>query len=744
MHARLTGALGFVLLLTILRLVFLLGALDPSQAPVNEIVEMATSRWPGGPERPLYDREELYTATAGEALRLRTGFPVTASQFMSYGSGTLLLSLLTIPIFAVFGPHYLAYKLIALALAAFGGLVWFLLVRQWAGKRSAWCFGLLYALAPPALLRTSLIAKGDHAEAMLLVGVVLYLATRALSSPAESLRRRWAAASGLAVGFGVFFTYSTVPPLAGAGIAALALTRARPRRVWLWFAAGLLVGLIPWLIQVFTTSGEALRIYGSPLGATQSLAEAAKRFQLLISRGFLASYDLPGNALPALAAFAWMVLVVAGWINLARDFRRPFACLALAATATYLLAFCLRAPDASSRYLAPGYPLLLIAAASLAAPRRPRGVAAPGAGAGRMGWIACAVVGAFGLFSQLVSVADSRFPPTRASLAGTDWPLLGEIAGQKLQPQAIRRLPEPIQRHFWVGYGVSIFGFAPRTDWETAIEIAGDGARARVWEGVGIGWSQGGPPNELRDYLATLAPADREAMRIGFARYLTTAFAYIGGVSGPAGARALLESFPAEDRSAFGLAAAQAFATLATQGMPIAAGAPGGPWRSALAPSISALEASVGREDWMRGVGWSLYRSVSRDRGLRLWTPPRDSWVTPVAEEVRAGRGPKALWEGVALAYQQDLSRRSVDFLLGGAGGSRALGVELQHLTRPLPPSQGALFYRAAGRAVGLASLDPARASSRSAGFDADRWTGSLSEEFREAFLAGLADVRTP
>jgi 4-amino-4-deoxy-L-arabinose transferase-like glycosyltransferase len=705
----------FLVGLLLLRGIFLLGALDPSQERVTEIVEMAGAGAARGPERPLYDREELYTATAAEAIRLRTGFPLSASRFMSYGGGSLLVAILALPIYAVFGPHYLAFKLIALLVAVGGGLLWFLTVRTWLGSRVVWAFGALYALAPPALLRTSLIAKGDHAEAMALIGGVLYLATRAVRATDERRRLRWAGACGLAAGLGVFVTYSTIPALAGAAIAALVLTRARPRRAWAALAVGLAVGLAPWLITV-ARSGEALQVYGQSIGAVHSLAEAGRRAQLLVSQGFLAAYDLPGRAPRAIAALLWLAAVVAGWVGLARDARRPVPLVVLAATATYLGAFCLRAPDASSRYLAPGYPLLLIAAATLAGPRASRG--------GRAGRIACVLVAALGLGSQIAAVSDSGFPVLRAPLAGTDWPLLGEIAGQKVPAERIRRLPATLRTHHWVGYGKSLFGFVPPAEWEAAMAQAGPEARAPIWEGIGIGWFESGRPREFRAQLAGLAGPDRVALRHGFARYLPTACAAIARGGGPLAVRAFVESYPEEDRGALRPAAALAVATLAVQGLSLG----GAGDRTA-----GALEEAVGGAVWLRAVGTALYRDSSA-RGLRFWVPPAASWARTLADQARARRGPLQLWEGIASAYERDLSARAPDRVIS-AGAS-----ELPGVTRGLADTVAALFYRAAGRAVGRALLDPS-APAAARGVAAEARAAAVPEAFRAAFLSGLDEV---
>jgi 4-amino-4-deoxy-L-arabinose transferase-like glycosyltransferase len=712
------GTLILVVALLLLRGVFLTGALDPSQERVNEIVEYSRSGAARLPERPLYDREELYTATAAEALRQRTGFPLSECRFMNYGGGSLLVALLTVPIYAVFGPHYLAFKLIALLVAVAGGLLWFLTVRAWFGPRVAAGFGVLYALAPPTLLRTSLIAKGDHAEAMLLIGGVLLLATRAAFARDERHRRRWAAAAGLLAGLGVYVTYSTIPTLAGAGIAALALTRLRPRRAWVAFAIGLAVGLVPWLLSAART-GQTLQVYGESLGALRSLSEAARRAQLLVSEGFLAAYDLPGRAARALAALLWFAIVLAGWVTLVRARRRPAAVIVLAATAAYLAAFCLRAPDASSRYLAPGYPLLLIAGAALVAPRAPGAI-----GGGRPGLLAVGLLGVLGLLSQTVSVADSRFPALRVPLAGTDWPLLGELAGQKLRTERIRTLPATLRPHFWVGHGKFLFGFVPPPQWESAIAQAGPEARARIWEGIGLGWFESGRLPEFREQLAGLDAPDRSALRHGFARYLPTACAAIARSSGPLGVREFIEDFPEEDRATLGPPAAQAVATVMVQGLPLGGTGDRG---------VAAFEEAIGSGVWSRALGAALYRDASR-RGLRFWTPPGGSWARALAEQVRARRGPVPLWEGVASAYERDLSLRAPDRVLAGCTA------ELAGVTRGLAEPIAALFYRAAGRAVGRARLDPS-ASAAVRAVPPDRLTAGLPEVHREAFQSGLDEA---
>ena len=65
--------------LAVLRVSFLLATLDPAEERVMEVLDPSELEWDAGPERPLYDREELFTATAAEAIRGRFGLPLTSA-----------------------------------------------------------------------------------------------------------------------------------------------------------------------------------------------------------------------------------------------------------------------------------------------------------------------------------------------------------------------------------------------------------------------------------------------------------------------------------------------------------------------------------------------------------------------------------------------------------------------------------------------------------------------------------------
>lgn len=733
-RSAIRAPLLFLLTLVLLRAAFLVAALDPSQErTISTLAEaeavadvVAGTEWTSGPERPLYDVEELYCATAAAAIRMNLDVPLSLYRFMPYGGGSLLVALLAVPLYAIAGPDYLVFKILALLVTVLGGLFWFLVVRIWLGDRAARWFGLLYIFAPTVLVRTALIAKGDHPEAMVILGAVCYLASRAARARGMPSGWRWAAGAGLLAGLGVWVTYSTLPGLVGFGIVALLISRRRPPRLWISFAMGLVLGLIPWATWILTIP-DGLAVYGSRLGTPQGVGEALARIRLLGERGLLSGYDLPGSVLRRATGYLWLGFVILGWIALLRKVRHSVPRLVLGATAVTLGAFCLAAPDPSSRYLIPAYPLFLIAVVWLAAgPRSACSVRRRLGGALVLG-----VIVAVGLVSQVHAVLDSRFPARGIPLRGTDWSLLGEVVGMKIRPEVISALPSEVQSHFWVGFGRRVFASLEQDSWPAAAALAGSDHAARVWEGTGIGWLESLRFEQTPQYLRTLDDPPRSWVRAGLVRHAAVFFVPVSLGIEARRVREFIESFAEEDRPEMRRALAKTLATLVTHGVAAEK------WTRAV------TRATVGEADMAYGAGWALFRCVQRsaspgaaiDERLRFWKPPVGSWPETFAEAARRGGVPRDFWEGIAAAYQWDLQVRSPEWILGGSNGPHALAMELQHLCEPLADSTAAIFYRAAGCAAAraLRAPGPLKRSEREW-----QWRGVIPTRLHEAFITGL------
>ncbi len=735
----------FALLLLIARGLFLLAALDPAQERVVEVLDPAGLTWTDGPERPLYDREELFTATAAEALRLDVGLPLAAGRYYVHSNGSLVITLMAVPVYALFGPHYLAFKIIPLLVTLVGGLAWFLVVWQWWGWRAAWVFGLLYVFAPSAFLRTALIAKGDHAEAMAIVGVALLLASRAAAAAQRASGTRWAAAGGVVVGLGVFMTYATLPVWIGAGAVALVITRLRPARIWMAFGIGLLMGLVPWGIAYLASSGASVQIYGRSLAQAGAAADVLERVGALFGMGFLAQYDLPGGAaLPAIAGHLWVLAVAAGWVSVGLARGRASRWLLLGATAAHLAAFCLRAPHASPRYLMPAYPLLLIAVALLATR------------VGRIrparGFPVVALVVALGVWGQAHAVLGSRFPALRAPLRGTDWRLLGEVAGKHVPPDQIGALPPSLQPYFWASIGKRAYAEVDPERWAEAAALAGEDARF-VWEGLGIAWTEdlrGGM--RMGEYLEGLPPADGATLVRGVARYAEVLLSPLSLARGLDGLKAYLDQFPPADQVPMRRAAARTLAILSLRGYETSLqggqGMAGMAVRGERGQGLVAeriLQGLLGEEEMAYGAGYALCRSVLGHAGApRLWPRAPGAWPESWRDDLQKGAGSSALWTGVAAVFRRELSGLSAEHVLNGLVDGGWLVVHLHAWETQAPPAAEA-FYRAAGQAAGRAWRDPSRLRSVSgdAPSDAEVLAAPLPPERRPAFLEGLRAALT-
>lgn len=692
--ARTLVAVALVLLL--LRVLLLLAALEPAEERVVEVFDPAGVTWAYGPERPLFDREELYTGTAAEAMRQGLPLPASTYQFMAYGGGSLLTAWAARFVYAVFGESYLAFKLLPLCVAVFGGIFWFAAIRRAFGERLALVFAALYALGPSTFVRTSLIAKGDHAEAMAWIGFVLWAALRSagLGAPATT-RRAWAGVAGVAAGFGVFITYSTAPVLAGVFLAALLLTRARPGPIWAWGAAGLALGLLPWLIAVISTGGDALQVYGRTLGSAASAM--GERLRALCESGFFANYDLPGGRpVRQIVGLAFLGAVVLGWIAWGRQIARTLRprttevretevgetddaigaadgaqrtsrllLLALAGTSAHLAAFVVTAPDVASRYLVPVYPLLLLAVASLVA--GPAGARAFGPQVLSRG-LATIVAGAGGIALAFV-FATSSWTATRLPLAGTDWPLLGEVVGQKLGPEEIAALPEEVRSHFWVGFGKKVFALGDRDRWPEAVGLAPEGEQGAVWEGVGIALVEGGAAFAESARIQALPPTARDALVRGMARYGEVVFAPVAANRPDidlGAAELRMTGAPSELLSA---SRARSVATLAVHGAAVSANA----WRG-LAPDVA-----------QRSLGIATFRGVGAG-GIRRY-PLRGAVLG------RGGDDDPAVWAGLGAALGKELSLTTL------STDERRTRIVAMSASAPAAARDG--FVRAAERSAG-------------------------------------------
>jgi hypothetical protein len=128
----------------------------------------------------------------------RGGAPL--DRYFDNVGGHLIVGLLAVPFYALFGASYLSLKLVPFALGLATLLVVWRLLRAQEGALAAAIAALLFALAPPLLCKYSLIAKGNHFE-----NLFFQLLAIAAFCRVHSAGRRPLALFGLAAGFAVTF-----------------------------------------------------------------------------------------------------------------------------------------------------------------------------------------------------------------------------------------------------------------------------------------------------------------------------------------------------------------------------------------------------------------------------------------------------------------------------------------------------------------------------------------------------------
>jgi hypothetical protein len=681
----------FVLILLVCRVLFLVAGLDPGEERALTALDPVRSSAPSRPERPLYDLEELYAGSAAEAMLMGAGLPLANYRVAPYGSGSLLVPLAAVPFYAAFGPHYLVFKILPLLVTILGGLAWFLVVRAWRGRRVAAIFAGLYILAPSMFVRTTLIAKGDHAEAMAWIGGILFLMTCAAQAASPNRKRLFAAGAGLAVGIGPFVTYSTVPIPAAVIVVLLIRTRLRPRDAWVCAFAAFLVGLTPWLASIASTHGATLRVYDRPIGSFLPPSEMLERVRYLVTRGLAAGYDLPGpEGVRRGAALLWLASVIVGaGIVLRRD-RSTATLAALGAVAVGLGVYCIASPDSSSRYLVPAYPLLLATVAAMS--HRPGGAGLRRAASiHRPSVIPAVCVMFLGLVAQACVVFTSHYPALHAPIKGTCWRIFGEYVGQLASVDRIRNAPRSLRPVLWVGCGKRTYWEVVRGDWPEVAAMAGPDS-LRVWEGIGIGWVESGEVQGAGAVLPQFPTAEREAIRFGMAKRMEIPFSQLA-VAAPDMLPKFLDQFQSDDRAAVSAVLPFVLASLTAQ-------------EALPAKTADKLAASLlSEDDRAKGIGWSRFQGVDREGSARFSPSPPERWTAAGLGSYRERSA--AFFEGCANAWEWDLAARE---RVGSSGGGD-IAEELALMTDGLDSAQASPFYRAVGRAMAAAAREPRRGS---------------------------------
>lgn len=289
--------------------------------------------------------EESYRWVVAHELMTAPSQPFLDYQADHYQGGSLVMSLLAIPFFAIFGESMIALKLSAVTVSTGILATLYLLGRCFFGRSVGLIVALAYLAGPPLVGFSGLAVMGSHGETVLFSLLMFSLFLGLLSGRLRGARS-WAAL-GFVSGFGIWFCYTTGLSLLACGLTWLLLRRPPGAKQIGWATAGVLVGLVPWFIYNvrygFVGMVRVLEIFGlgDPIDPWQAQSVSAKLVQLIVQdlpTGLMAplSTDLSTSTTVALTLAFGIPLIVALALSLVRAamvlrkraFRnRPGACL---------------------------------------------------------------------------------------------------------------------------------------------------------------------------------------------------------------------------------------------------------------------------------------------------------------------------------------------------------------------------------------------------------------------------------
>lgn len=369
---------------------------------------------PGG----VVPAEELRRGVAAHDIALGASLPLLDYQQTHFSGGTLAISLVAAPIYAVFGPSPIALRAATLPFTWMSIVLVVLLLHRMAGKRAAWIGGLLAACASPGYQLIAATAWGTHVESNAFALLVVWAFARHASGDAPAQRTSFVL--GLACGLALSFSYGTALAIA---LVVLAECSARPRErvVPLARAGGFVIGLVPWLAYNVTHDFAGLGLYGrSAEEHLAPIANVASNAVALVTRHLPASLAFPelvgasGHVLDALVALAFAVL----WAIACVLARRcgAVARIALAFPLVFALAYSFgsfQAVEAGEwihgyRYLALVWPFLWIGAA-LALD------ALASLGARALAWSACLTLAGIAAFGTCARARPDRLDENLAA-----------------------------------------------------------------------------------------------------------------------------------------------------------------------------------------------------------------------------------------------------------------------------------------------------------------------------------------
>ncbi|MBI5375931.1 MAG: glycosyltransferase family 39 protein [Candidatus Schekmanbacteria bacterium] len=209
----------------------------------------------------MWNDEELYNGNIARDLIKGLSLPFFDYMFTPYHGGSLVIGILAVPFFLIFGETYFALKLVGLTISALGLIFFFLTIRRHIGERAALLSSLIYIFSPSLFTESTLVSWGNHTESICLVWIIYFLLLEFIENEHNSDKILYTLLLGAVSGFSLFFAYISLYAIAYSLLIFLMLNRGK----LFWkktslYCASFTAGFSPWIYYNLTHHFEGLSI----------------------------------------------------------------------------------------------------------------------------------------------------------------------------------------------------------------------------------------------------------------------------------------------------------------------------------------------------------------------------------------------------------------------------------------------------------------------------------------------------
>ncbi len=253
----------------------------------------------------LYEPEELYRGTIAHEIINGALIPIT--EYLDYKveyfpGGTLVVGIMAVPFFLIFGHTYIALKLVGLLFSLGTFILWYLFLFNFLSKRAAIISALLLIFCPPFYTKTSLITWGAHPEANLFTIAAIFIFYLIFFQDGKNgitdiyqAKKKYFFMLGILSGFALWFVQTFLVTFIFIFLFWFIFDkRIFLRRVFYILSLGFLIGSIPAIFYVFLNGGKVFLISGKIPFLDIMFVDLNKILDKIL---FLFLYDLPRSFL---------------------------------------------------------------------------------------------------------------------------------------------------------------------------------------------------------------------------------------------------------------------------------------------------------------------------------------------------------------------------------------------------------------------------------------------------------------